>query len=224
VKTISENGVHIAYDVKGKGPCLLLLHGFGDDQLTWAKHGWITRLSKDLKVITMDFRGCGESDKPELPSSYSMESHLKDIEAVLAACDVRRPSVWGWSLGATLALHVAARGIVQATVAAGTYFGPIFTPAFVQAGIAKARGKVDRARLRGMGTWPELQPAQIQGRLLVYTGTNDGNVVKQLELQRETIEAAGGELKVLKECSHLELLSETEKVAEIVEPFLHRTF
>ena len=172
----------------------------------------------------MDLRGCGESDKPELPSAYSIESHLEDIEAVIAAIDRGRPLVWGWSLGATLALHLAARGKVQATIAAGTYFGPIFTTAFVQAGISKASGDVDRARLRGMGTWPEVQPAQVKGCLLVYTGTNDGNVVKQLELQRETIEAAGGELEVLEDCNHLELISETEKVAEIVEPFLNRTY
>jgi pimeloyl-ACP methyl ester carboxylesterase len=172
----------------------------------------------------MDLRGCGESDKPELPSAYSIESHLEDIEAVITASDTSRPIVWGWSLGATLALHMAARGKVQATIAAGTYFGPIFTTAFVQAGISKASGDVDRARLQGMGTWPEVQPAQVKGCLLVYTGTNDGNVAKQLELQRKTIEAAGGELAVLEDCNHLELVSETEKVAEIVEPFLNRMY
>jgi hypothetical protein len=103
-------------------------------------------------------------------------------------------------------------------------FWPNFTSAYVQAGISKATGDVDRARLRGMETWPEVQPAHVQGRLLVYTGTNDGNVVKQLELQRGTIEAAGGELRVLGDCNHLELISETGKVARIVEPFLRRMF
>ena len=141
-----------------------------------------------------------------------------------AACDVSRALVWGWSLGATLALHMAARGKAQATVAAGTYFGTIFTPAYVQAGIATATGEVDRSRLRGMAAWPEVQPAQVQGRLLVYTGTNDGNVVRQLDLQRASIEAAGGELEVLENCNHLELISETEKVAKVVEPFLHMKY
>jgi pimeloyl-ACP methyl ester carboxylesterase len=216
--------MHIAYDVIGKGPSVLLLHGFGNDRLMWVKYGWTARLSDYLRVITLDLRGCGDSDKPELPSAYSISSHLEDIEAVLTACDVTQPLVWGWSLGATLALHMAAGGNVQSTVAAGTYFGPIFTPAYVQAGISKATGDADRARLQGMGTWPEVQPAQVQGRLLVYTGTNDGNVVKQLELQRDTIEAAGGELRVLGDCNHLGLISETEKVAGIVEPFLHRMF
>ena len=221
MKTISQNGAHIAYDVNGKGPFVLLLHGFGNDRLMWARYGWTARLTHYLRVITMDLRGCGDSDKPDWPSAYSIESHLEDIEAVIADCDAGRPLVWGWSLGATLALHLAARGKAQATVAAGTYFGPIFTPAYVQAGIANASGEVDRARLQGMGTWPEVQPEQIRGRLLVYTGTNDGNVVKQLELQRGIIEAGGGELKVLEDCNHLDLISEIERIAEVVEPFLH---
>jgi hypothetical protein len=56
----------------------------------------------------------------------------------------------------------------------------------------------------------------------MYTGTNDGNVVKQLKLQREAIETAGGELEILGECNHLELISETQKVWPIVGPFLRR--
>ena len=220
VRTKSKDGVQIAYDVRGKGRGLLLLHGFGDDRKTWARYGWATRFEEDFKVITLDFRGCGESDKPELPSAYSIDSHLADIEAVITACDVRSPVVWGWSLGGTLAIYLSSRGKAVATVAAGTYFGPIFTPAYVQAGISRASGEVDRARMRGMGTWPEVQPVQVKGRLLIYTGTRDGNVVKQLELQRKAIETAGGELKVLEGRNHLELISDTEGVATIVEPFI----
>jgi hypothetical protein len=188
----------------------------------WESSGWTGRLQDNFKVITMDFRGCGESDKPELPSAYSIESHLADIESVLVACDSHRPIVWGWSLGATVALHLASTGNVVSTVAAGTYFGPIFTPSYVQARIAEATGEVDRARMRGMETWPEVHPVQMKGRLLIYTGTNDGNVETQLELQRNDIEVNGGELKVLEDCNHLELITATEKVATVVMPFICR--
>jgi pimeloyl-ACP methyl ester carboxylesterase len=222
VKTTSEDSVHIAYDVRGKGRSVLLLHGFGNDRAMWDRYGWTARLESEFKVITLDFRGCGESDKPQLPSAYSIDSHLADIEAVIAASGGGKPVVWGWSLGATVALHLASRGKVAATIAAGTFFGPIFTPAFIKAGTAEASGEIDRSRLLGMGTWLEVQPDQIEVRLLIYTGTNDGNVVKQLELQRKNIEAAGGELEVLQDCNHLELITETEKVAAIVEPFIRR--
>jgi len=222
VKTTSEDGLQIAYDVNGAGRSVILLHGFGNDRTMWLQYGWTARLENDFKVIALDFRGCGESDKPEGASGYSIDLHLSDVKAVIAACDANDPIVWGWSLGATVALHFASRGQAQATVAAGTYFGPIFTSACVQARIAEATREVDRARLLGMGTWPEMEPYQIRGRLLVYTGTNDGNVVKQLKLQREAIETAGGELEILGECNHLELISETQKVWPIVEPFLRR--
>ena len=39
------------------------------------------------KSLLADLRGCGESDKPEVPSGYSIDLHLADIKAVLS--DVR---------------------------------------------------------------------------------------------------------------------------------------
>jgi pimeloyl-ACP methyl ester carboxylesterase len=221
VKTKSPDGLQISYDARGKGRSILLLHGFNNDRTMWVDSGWVARLENEFHVITMDFRGCGESEKPEVPSAYSIDAHLEDIEEVVVACDVRSPIVWGWSLGATVALHLASRGKVTATVGAGTYFGSIFTRPYVQSRIAEASTEVERARLLGMRTWPEVQPEQIKGRLLIYTGTNDGNVVKQLELQRNAIEAAGGDLKVLSDCNHLELVLATEKVAAVVLPFIH---
>lgn len=221
MKITSTNGLQTAYDVFGTGDPILLLHGFGNDRTMWKESGWTDRLNVDFKVITMDFYGCGESDRPDFPSAYSIESHLDSIESVISACGGGCPMVWGWSLGATIALHLASRGTVSATISAGTYFGTIFTSTRVDAGVANATDEVGRARLRGMGTWPEVQPEQIKGRLLLYTGTNDGNVVKQLESQRNRIEQAGGTLKVLADCNHLELVTSTEKVADIVWPFIH---
>jgi pimeloyl-ACP methyl ester carboxylesterase len=141
----------------------------------------------------------------------------------MKCCNASKPILWGWSLGATIALHLSAQGRAVATVAAGTYFGRIFTPAHVQAGIAKASGEVDRARMTRMGTWPEMWPNQVRNRLLMYTGTDDGNVVKQLELQRAQIEKSGATIRVLQDCNHLGLVSDTAKVSAIVEPFLRES-
>jgi pimeloyl-ACP methyl ester carboxylesterase len=67
-------------------------------------------------------------------------------------------------------------------------------------------------------------PNQIRNPLLVYTGTDDGNVVKQLRLQQRQIETSGGELKVIENCNHLGLVEDSEKVCTIVEPFIHESF
>ena len=60
----SNDGVRIAYEVYGTGPALLLLHGFSNDRSLWTKHRWIQYLKPMFTVITMDMRGCGESDAP----------------------------------------------------------------------------------------------------------------------------------------------------------------
>ncbi|HET6473170.1 MAG TPA: hypothetical protein VFG38_15095, partial [Pseudomonadales bacterium] len=54
------------------------------------------------------------------------------------------------SLGATVALHVARRGGSVATAASGTYFGPIFTPAYVESRLANSSTALERARWQGV--------------------------------------------------------------------------
>ncbi len=88
----STDGVQVHFDVSGRGRGILLLHGFGDDRSLWTRSAWVARLQNEFTVITMDFRGCGESGKPDSPSAYSLESHFADIDAVLAACGVCGPS------------------------------------------------------------------------------------------------------------------------------------
>ena len=85
----SSDGVRIAYEVHGTGPALLLLHGFSNDRRLWTKHGWIAHLQRTFTVITMEMRGCGDSDAPPSPDAYQVEQHLADVAAV--ADDLREP-------------------------------------------------------------------------------------------------------------------------------------
>ena len=84
----STDGVRIAYEVHGTGPALLLLHGFSNDRRLWTKHRWIVHLQPTFTVITMDMRGCGDSDAPLIPNAYQVEQHLADVDAVADACHV----------------------------------------------------------------------------------------------------------------------------------------
>ena len=68
----SSDGVRLAYEVHGIGPALLLLHGFSNDRSLWTKHGWIAHLQRAFTVITMDMRGCGDSDAPLAPDAYQV--------------------------------------------------------------------------------------------------------------------------------------------------------
>src|SRR5437016_424051 len=217
----SSDGVRIAYEVHGTGPALLLLHGFSNDRRLRTKHGWIARLQPAFTVITMDMRGCGDSDAPLAPDAYQVDQHLADVYAVADACHVDRFRLWGWSFGGTLGLHLAARSPrLHRAVIAGTYFGRLFTEAYVQRRLAEAVQPVWRARWQGSQSWPGVEPEDIQCPTLVYTGTGDGNVVGQLQQQRTAIETAGVCLHVFPNLSHGGLVSALEVVAPIMLPFL----
>jgi len=217
----SSDGVHIAYEVHGTGPALLLLHGFSNDRSLWPKHGWIAHLQPAFTVITMDMRGCGDSDAPPAPDAYQVEQHLADIAAVADACHVDRLSLWGWSFGGTLGLHVAARlPRIRRAVIAGTSFGRLFTNGYVQRRRAEAVQPVVRARWQGVQSWPGVEPEDVQCPTLVYTGAADDNVVVQLHRQQAAIEAAGVSLHVLDNLTHGGLVSAVDVVAPLMLPFL----
>jgi pimeloyl-ACP methyl ester carboxylesterase len=217
----SSDGVRLAYEVHGTGPALLLLHGFSHDRSLWTTHGWIAHLQPAFTVITMDLRGCGDSDAPLAPDAYQVEQHLADVCAVADACHVDQFCLWGWSFGGTLGLHVAARSPrLQRAVIAGTYFGRLFPDTYVQRRLAEAVQPVVRVRWQGLQSWPGVAPEDIQCPMLVYTGTADGNVVGQLQQQRAAIEAAGMCLYVFNNLRHGGLVSAVDVVAPLILPFL----
>jgi pimeloyl-ACP methyl ester carboxylesterase len=217
----SSDGVRIAYEVHGTGPVLLLLHGFSNDRSLWATHGWIAHLQPAFTVITMDMRGCGASDAPLVPNAYHLEQHLADVCAVADACSAERFCLWGWSFGGTLSLHLAARSSrCQRAVIAGTYFGRLFTEAYVQRRLAEAVQPVMRVRWQGVQSWPGIEPGDVHCPMLVYTGAADGNVVVQLQQQRAVMEAAGVHLHILSNLTHGGLVSAVDVVAPLILPFL----
>jgi pimeloyl-ACP methyl ester carboxylesterase len=217
----SSDGVRIAYEVRGTGPALLLLHGFSNDRCLWSKHGWIAHLQPAFTVLTMDMRGCGASDAPLAPHAYQVEQHLADVSAVIDACNIDQFRLWGWSFGGTLGLHLATRSPrLQRAVIAGTYFGRLFTAAYVERRLTEAVQPVMRARWQGVQSWPSVEPEDIQCPMLVYTGTANGNVMGHLQQQRVAMEAAGVRLHILSNLTHGGLVSAAGIVAPLVLPFL----
>jgi hypothetical protein len=81
----SPDGTRIAYDVTGEGSPLFLLHGGGYTRQNWHDVGYVKRLKDDFKVIAIDIRGNGESDKPTAPACYTTDKMGQDILAVADA-------------------------------------------------------------------------------------------------------------------------------------------
>ena len=95
------NGIKICYEIHGEGYPVILVHGFGFRKESWM--GQFPILSRKFKVIRLDNRGAGKSDRPDIP--YSMEIFVEDIRALMDFLDIRRTHFLGFSLGGTILQH-----------------------------------------------------------------------------------------------------------------------
>ncbi|WP_063694341.1 alpha/beta fold hydrolase [Bradyrhizobium stylosanthis] len=104
-KTIPANGAQIHVRVGGKGPAVILIHGFGDTGDMWAKLG--ADLARDHTVVVPDLRGMGLSDKPD--KGYDKWGQAADMRAVLQSLGIDKAVVIGHDIGTMVAYAYAAR-------------------------------------------------------------------------------------------------------------------
>lgn len=111
------DGGELAYDVRGSGPALVLLHAFPFDRRMWAEE--LARLSEARRVIAVDLRGFGESP---LWGEPTVDDYADDVVRLLDVLGVPMASVLGLSMGGYVALALAARhrGRVAALVLCDT--------------------------------------------------------------------------------------------------------
>jgi non-heme chloroperoxidase len=102
----SNDGVRISYEVDGKGPLsIVLLHGWGGSAPYWSP--LISHLDlKGLQVISLTYRGHGDSDKSE--SGYTLDQFAADVVAVADAAGAKRFVLVGYSMSGKIAQYVAA--------------------------------------------------------------------------------------------------------------------
>ena len=89
----------------GDGPPVLLLHGFASNiDMNWRGPGWIDTLGEaGHRVVALDFRGHGESDKPHEPVAYAPGRMASDALALLDHLEIERAALMGYSMGARVA-------------------------------------------------------------------------------------------------------------------------
>jgi pimeloyl-ACP methyl ester carboxylesterase len=76
-----SDGVKIHYVTTGKGPLLVMIHGFPDFWYTWRDQ--MPALAKHFQVVAIDQRGYNESDQPKKVEDYAAEKLVGDVDAVL---------------------------------------------------------------------------------------------------------------------------------------------
>ena len=182
------DGVRISFQESGAGPAIVLVHGSGLSRAVWRGLGYMKAFEERFRVLTLDLRGHGRSDKPQHEDAYSMDLLVGDILAVLDAAGVQAAHYLGYSAGARVGFSLLASspGRVETfTSAGGTYRSPagqiesIFFPGYDQ---ALDRGGVPEfLRQWGEATGREIDPqtaaaflANDPAALLAYFRRSEG--------------------------------------------------
>jgi pimeloyl-ACP methyl ester carboxylesterase len=109
---MAEHG--LAFDRRGNGPPVVLLHGIGHDRHAW---GPITDLLTPYReLVLVDLPGHGASPLPS-SGNVGVAELTEQVERLLSELGLDRPLVVGNSLGGAIALELARRGRARAVVA-----------------------------------------------------------------------------------------------------------
>jgi haloacetate dehalogenase len=103
-RRIATSGAEIDLVTGGKGPPLLLLHGYPQTHLLWRKIA--PRLAEEFTLVIPDLRGYGDSSKPPAgpdQTAYSKRALAQDQAEVMSALGFERFRVAGHDRGARVA-------------------------------------------------------------------------------------------------------------------------
>ncbi|HEX9098291.1 MAG TPA: alpha/beta hydrolase [Candidatus Dormibacteraeota bacterium] len=104
-----SDGVRLHYELHGPeaGSPVLLVHGFASDyHLNWVGTRWQeTLVGAKYRVIGLDCRGHGRSDKPHDPAAYAIDVLAADVRRLLDELRIDSVRYVGYSMGARIGLQ-----------------------------------------------------------------------------------------------------------------------
>lgn len=107
-----HNGaVEIAYLDEGEGDPIVLVHGFASSKnVNWVYPTWVSELKKNgRRVVALDNRGHGESEKLYDPAQYAIPVMAGDVVALMDHLGIARADIMGYSLGSRMTAWLALR-------------------------------------------------------------------------------------------------------------------
>ena len=107
----NNEGVRIHYEVEGKGPPLVLMHGLTDSLEVFRLFGYVDALKSEYRLILIDARGHGASDKPHEPGAYRRATLVADVLAVLGDLGIDKAHYYGFSMGGSIAFGMARHAV-----------------------------------------------------------------------------------------------------------------
>ena len=156
--TFRHDDLQLAYFDEGdrQGPAVLLIHGFASTaSVNWVYPGWLKTLGEaGYRVIAIDNRGHGTSDKPHDSEAYRPWIMAEDAVVLLDHLGIDRAHVMGYSMGArissflTLAHPARVRSLVLGGLGIGMTDGVGDWDPIADALLAPSLDTVDHARGR----------------------------------------------------------------------------
>jgi pimeloyl-ACP methyl ester carboxylesterase len=107
--SFSANGVEIAYLDEGEGAPIVLVHGFASTaHVNWVHTGWVkTLVDAGRRVIALDNRGHGKSQKLYDEDDYQAPKMAADVLALIEHLKLEKADVMGYSMGARISTFAA---------------------------------------------------------------------------------------------------------------------
>ena len=114
--TVEGAGVELAYDERGSGEPVVLVHGTASMRTIWDEV--VDLLADSFRTIRYDRRGFGDSGEPEGYTATTVGEHGDDLIALLRGLDLAPALLCGHSFGAMACLDAIVRepGLVRAAV------------------------------------------------------------------------------------------------------------
>jgi pimeloyl-ACP methyl ester carboxylesterase len=111
--TFQSDGVRLAYidqtETVTQPRPVLLLHGFASNiEMNWLATSWVRDLAAaGYRVVAIDHRGHGQSEKLYMPEGYGREIMAEDARRLLDHLGIEKAHVIGYSMGARVAATLA---------------------------------------------------------------------------------------------------------------------
>lgn len=106
---VDNHGVKIHYVVEGseKEIPIVLIHASMGSYREWYGPNYVSELKDSYKLVLVDLRGHGESDKPHNRQLYGSKEFASDIIAILDDLKIMKAHCWGYSMGGTIAFWLS---------------------------------------------------------------------------------------------------------------------
>ena len=102
MRFIESNGIRLRIAEEGRGPLVLLLHGWPESWYSW-RHQLPALAAAGYHVVAPDMRGFGASDKPAAVAEYDIQHVTADVVGIIDALGEKTAVVVGHDWGAIVA-------------------------------------------------------------------------------------------------------------------------